>query len=90
MDLREKIAEIVRDSACFLESLQWEDLDEEDRDMFRDDADQILTLFQDWLKEEVEKMENPFTTEPPEQGAEEWAGFEHCRLVLLDKIERMK
>ena len=44
---------------------------------------QLLTL----IREEIEKVENNFITEPPEQGIEEWAGFEHCRQKILSVLK---
>ena len=80
MDLREKIADIFHKA-------YYPTMHEAISDATLYEAtDQILTLF--W--EEVEKIENPFITEPPEQGAKEWAGFEHCCLVLMDKIKVKK
>ena len=39
------------------------------------------------ITKEIEKVENPFITEPPEQGIEEWAGFEHCRQKILSVLK---
>jgi len=43
MELVELVARQCREIACFLESLEWEDLDEQDKEMFRNDARKILS-----------------------------------------------
>ena len=42
-ELVERVAEQCRGIACFLESLEWADLHEDEREMFRDYAKQILS-----------------------------------------------
>ena len=77
-NMREKIAGIMRDNACFLESLEWDDLNEEEKEMFREQADTILTL----LKQEIEGVEQP------DSSYEMWrCGFEDCRQAILEKLK---
>jgi len=101
-ELREKIAkqsyyQNAGESRSDPELVAWEYLDELCRAFWYENADQILTLFQGWLKKEVEKLEVIGDEEILDGG---W--FTHSHIAkwgakaqldkdksLLDKIERM-
>jgi hypothetical protein len=42
--VREDVSKEIRDASGFLESLEWNDLDEQDKDIFRGEADKILSI----------------------------------------------